>query len=169
MHVCAAVSDHAAMAEAMFDHLSLPLPQPSTSLWIHRLWRIRTDQLGPWKGLDTQFTQDEQQVKATSATTVLRDGASTLFRKERWLGVRRSQRSHPPMWRSFPPELVRARRSERPSKTGDGSPTFKVTWARWLCAIHCALEEVLRCALLGEPYALLWHWMQDSQFSSRSC
>lgn len=49
------------------------------------MWRMYTDPLRPWRGLDMQFSEKERQIFFASTSMVLSDGSSALFWEDRWL------------------------------------------------------------------------------------
>jgi hypothetical protein len=69
--------------------LGIPdLARTATSLRVRWLWRMRTDPLRPWRGLDMQFSKAELDIFAASTSMVVGNGESALFWEDRWVDGR---------------------------------------------------------------------------------
>ncbi|KAK1646616.1 hypothetical protein QYE76_064421 [Lolium multiflorum] len=61
------------------------LARTAIILRVRWIWRMRTDPLRPWRGLDMQFSKAELDILAASTSMVLGNGESALFWEDRWL------------------------------------------------------------------------------------
>jgi len=146
------------------------LARTATSLRTRWIWRMRTDQLRPWRGLDLRFSDKELQVFDASTTMRVGDGASALFWLDRWLDGRTIEEVAPALF-SHIPKRARKRRTVRQA----------ILERSWITDIQGALEplalwqyvqlwiQIRDFGLTAEPDSLLWRWTSDAQYSAKSC
>lgn len=134
------------------------LARAATSLRTRWLWRIRTDPLRPWPGLDMHFSWMEIQVFDASTTMVVGDGATTLFWVDRWLDGK-TIGEIASIILALIPKSVRNRCTIREALVA----------RRWIFDIALALWEYVQLwrrlcdfNLSTILDTLLWRWMMDA-------
>ncbi|KAK1606561.1 hypothetical protein QYE76_030234 [Lolium multiflorum] len=78
------------------------LARIATSLRVRWLWRLRTDPMRPWRGLDMQFSKAELDIFAASTSMVVGDGESALFWEDRWVDGRSIKEMAPEVYALVP-------------------------------------------------------------------
>jgi hypothetical protein len=146
------------------------LARIAISLRVCWLWRMRTDPLRPWRGLDMQFSKAELDIFAASTSMVVGNGESALFWEDRWLDGKSIKEMAPEVFALVPKRRRRVRtvrqapvdRTWIPDIAGAPSPLalwqYVQLWVR--------LREV---QLSGEQDTLTWLWTTDGQYTSHSC
>jgi hypothetical protein len=151
--------------------LGIPdLERTAISLRVRWIWRMRTDPLRPWRGLDMHFSKTELDVFAASTYMVVGDGESALFWEDRWLDGRSIKEMAPEVYALVPKRRRKARtvrealvaRSWIPNIVG--APSALALWQ------YVQLWGRLRDTQLSAgPDRLVWRWTTDDQYSASSC
>jgi hypothetical protein len=146
------------------------LARTAISLRMRWLWRMRTDPLRPWRGLDMHFSSVEREVFDISTRMVVGDGESALFWVDKWLDGTAIRDIAPDLF-ALIPRRARKRRTVREA----------LVERRWITDIQGATSSlalwqyvqlwirVRDVQLLPMPDRLLWRWTTDAQYSSKSC
>lgn len=140
------------------------------SLRTRWIWRMRTDPLRPWRGLDMSFSKAELQAFDASTTMTVGNGSTALFWLDRWLQGRTIEETAPALWALVPKGVrkcctVREALIERrwiPDIQGAMSPLALWQYVQlWIRLQDLGLSE--------GPDTLRWRWTADGMYSAKSC
>ncbi|XP_071676990.1 uncharacterized protein [Lolium perenne] len=151
--------------------LGIPdLARTAISLRVRWIWRLHTDHLRPWRGLDMHFSKTELDVFAASTYMVVGNGESALFWEDRWLDGRSIKVMAPEVYALVPKRRrkVRIVREALVERTWipdiAGAPSALAMWQ------YVQLWGRLRDTQLSwDPDRLVWRWTTDGQYSAGSC
>ncbi|XP_071677025.1 uncharacterized protein [Lolium perenne] len=148
-----------------YSGLGIPdLAHTAISLRTHWVWRMRTDPLRPWRGLDIQFSRSERDIFFASTVMVVGDGSSALFWEDRWLDGKSVGEVAPDLLALIP-------RHPRKHRTVEQALTER----SWITDIMGAVSplalwqyvqlwsRVQRVQLMDVPNKLVWRWTTDGQ------
>lgn len=94
-----------------YGGLGVPdLARTAISLRTRWIWRMRTDPLRPWRGLDMHFSKAELEVFDASTKMVVGDGETALFWADRWLDGKAIREIAPDLF-ALIPKRTRKRRT----------------------------------------------------------
>jgi exonuclease III len=154
-----------------YGGLGIPdLARMATSLRTRWIWRMRTDPLRPWHGIDMHFSKIELAVFNVSTRMDVGDGNTALFWLDSWLDGRAISEIAPDLF-ALVPGRARKRRTVREA----------LAERRWIADIQGALGSLAlwqyvqlwvmlrEVTLAPTPDRLLWRWTTDAQYSSKSC
>jgi hypothetical protein len=151
--------------------LGIPdLGRTAISLRVRWLWKMRTDPLRPWRGLDMHFSRVERQIFDASTFMVLGDGASALFWEDKWLDGCSIQDIAPDLF-ALIPRRPRKRRTVREALV-ERSWITDITGALSALALWQYVQVWIRLRsvqLSEEPDRLVWRWTTNGQYTSKSC
>ncbi|KAK1679133.1 hypothetical protein QYE76_039981 [Lolium multiflorum] len=90
--------------------LGIPdLARTAISLRVRWIWRMRTDPMRPWHGLNMQFSKVELDVFAASTSMEVGNGESALFWEDKWLDGRSVKEMAPEVYALVPKRRKKAR------------------------------------------------------------
>jgi hypothetical protein len=151
--------------------LGIPdLARTATSLRVRWIWRMHTDPLRPWRGLDMNFSKAELDAFAVSTTMVTGNGESALFWEDRWLDGKAMKEVAPEVYALVPKRRRKARtvRQALMDRTwiADivGAPSALALWQ--YVQLWIRLRDT---QLSADPDRMVWRWTTDGQYSSSSC
>jgi hypothetical protein len=151
--------------------LGIPdLARMATSLRVRWLWRLRTDPMRPWRGLDMQFSKAELDIFAASTSMVVGNGQSALFWEDRWVDGRSIKEMAPEVY-ALVPKRRRKVRTVREALLDRawipdiaGAPNALAMWQ--YVQLWGRLREFQLSA--GDD-RMTWRWTTDGQYTSHSC
>jgi hypothetical protein len=146
------------------------LRKMNLALRVRWLWLSRVEASRPWKEFEIQVPPMVMEIFEAATSSIVGDGASTLFWLDKWLPDGRLKDLAPHLFASIPRRLSRARMVR---DCLDGG---------WLDAIltnlgALAIEELLVVAdrveglavTVGVPDVLRWNWGAREAYSVKSC
>lgn len=131
------------------------------------IWRMHTNPLRPWRGLDMQFSKAELDVFAASTSMVLGNGESSLFWEDRWLDGKSVKEMAPEVY-ALVPKRRRKVRTVRETLIDCawipdivGAPSALALWQ------YVQLWGRLRDIQLSpDQDRMVWRWSTDGQYTS---
>ncbi|KAK1609169.1 hypothetical protein QYE76_032842 [Lolium multiflorum] len=145
------------------EGLGIPdLARTATSLRVRWIWRMRTDPMRPWRGLDMQFSKMELDVFTASIMMEVGDGEAALFWKDKWLDGRSIKEMAPKVYALVPKRrrkahTVREALIELARQVHSHSGSERL--ARW------GLPHAPRCALCDQAVETMAHLLTGCSFS----
>ncbi|KAK1643266.1 hypothetical protein QYE76_061071 [Lolium multiflorum] len=145
------------------------LARTATSLRVRWIWRMHTDPLRPWRGMDMHFSKTELDIFAASTFSVVGNGESTLIWEDRWMEGKAIREMAPKVY-SLVPKRRRKARTVREALVDRswisdivGAPSALALWQ--YVQLWCRLRDT---QLSEVQDRLVWRWTTDGQYSAGS-
>jgi hypothetical protein len=150
-----------------YGGLGIPdLARTAISLRTRWVWRMRTDPLRPWRGLDMHFSRSEHDIFFASTVMMVGDGSSALFWEDRWLDGKSVGEVAPDLL-ALIPRRPRKRRTLKQALT-ERSWITDIVGAVSPLALWQYVQlwsRVQRVQLTDVPDKHVWRWATDGQYS----